>query len=128
MLDFTGDFALWLPLVTAGIEPSLEVETASGGATSVLGGIGRAAVVLFSLFEAVAMLDFSSSLVLWLPLVGDCVEPSSKADSASGGLTSTLGGVWRATSVLFSLFEAVAMVELAVDLVLRLLLVEACSE
>lgn len=94
MLDFCGGFAFWLPLVKAGMEPSLEADSTSGGATTALGGVGRAAIVLFSLFEVVAMLDFGGSLVLWLPLAEDCcMEPSTEANSASGGATSALGSV-----------------------------------
>lgn len=93
MLDLTGGFVLWLPLVKAGMEPSLEADSASDGATTALGGVGRAAVVLFSLFEVGAMLDFGGSLVLWLSLAEDCMEPSSQSDSASGGATSALGSV-----------------------------------
>lgn len=82
-----------------------ESNTASGGTTSAFGGVSPATKMSSPLSKTVAILDSGCSFVLRLPFDEAGIEPTSEADTASGGPTSEMARVRPATAVVFSVFE-----------------------
>lgn len=118
-------FVLGLCFADAGIELISESNAASRGMTLALDSVLSGVTVLLSISETVAMLDSGCSLVLVLPFGEAGAEPILEADSASCGATSALPGVSPASTVVFSVFDSAATLDLGGGFALWLTFVEA---